>query len=58
MTLCLVITAGFSDTNQIGNAYGIVVVAVMLVTTYLMTFMVWPQASDGGHSVSGGVWIS
>jgi KUP system potassium uptake protein len=22
MTLCLVITAGFSDTNQIGNAYG------------------------------------
>jgi hypothetical protein len=37
---------------------GIVVVAVMLVTTYLMTFMVWPQASDGGHSVSGGVLIS
>jgi hypothetical protein len=54
MTLCLVITAGFSDTNQIGIA----VVAVMLVTTYLMTLMVWPQASDGGHRVSGGVWIS
>jgi hypothetical protein len=29
-----------------------------VVTTYLMALMVWPQASDGGHSVSGGVWIS
>ncbi|CAM6000135.1 unnamed protein product [Sphagnum balticum] len=44
MILCLVITAGFRDTRQIGNAYGIAVVAVMLVTTYLMTLvmlMVW-----------------
>ncbi|MCO5601955.1 hypothetical protein L7F22_056082 [Adiantum nelumboides] len=44
MVLCLVITAGFQKTTQIGNAYGIAVVAVMLVTTILMTLimlLVW-----------------
>eukprot|EP00250_Pteridium_aquilinum_P022177 c25317_g1_i1 orf=164-2554(-) len=44
MVLCVVITAGFQKTTQIGNAYGIAVVAVMLVTTILMTLimlLVW-----------------
>lgn len=44
MVLCVVITAGFRKTTQIGNAYGIAVVAVMLVTTILMTLimlLVW-----------------
>eukprot|EP01018_Ginkgo_biloba_P020423 Gb_34363 [translate_table: standard] len=39
MILCLVITAGFKNTTQIGHAYGIAVVAVMLVTTILMTLI-------------------
>lgn len=44
MILCIVITAGFRKTVQIGNAYGIAVVVVMLVTTILMTLimlLVW-----------------
>lgn len=44
MVLCIIITAGFRKTVQIGNAYGIAVVAVMLVTTVLMTLvmlLVW-----------------
>lgn len=44
MVLCLVITAGFRTTIQIGNAYGIAVVALMLVTTLLMALvmlLVW-----------------
>lgn len=44
MVLCVVITAGFRKTTQIGNAYGVAVVAVMLVTTILMTLimlLVW-----------------
>ncbi|KAG6556338.1 hypothetical protein Mapa_002281 [Marchantia paleacea] len=44
MILCLIITAGFKDTEQIGNAYGIAVVGVMLSTTVLMflvMIMVW-----------------
>ncbi|KAH8971189.1 hypothetical protein BDL97_02G129600 [Sphagnum fallax] len=44
MVLCLVVTAGFTNTSQIGNAYGIAVVAVMLVTTVLLTvvmIIVW-----------------
>ncbi|KAG0620420.1 hypothetical protein M758_4G214400 [Ceratodon purpureus] len=36
MILCLSITAGFRDTDEIGNAYGIAVVMVMLVTTFLI----------------------
>ncbi|KAL2630628.1 hypothetical protein R1flu_015314 [Riccia fluitans] len=44
MVLCLIITAGFKDTEQIGNAYGIAVVGVMLSTTvllFLVMIMVW-----------------
>eukprot|EP00250_Pteridium_aquilinum_P010319 c19296_g1_i1 orf=166-1329(-) len=44
MVLCIVITAGFRGTIQIGNAYGIAVVALMLVTTILMILvmlLVW-----------------
>ncbi|KAL3688521.1 hypothetical protein R1sor_014830 [Riccia sorocarpa] len=44
MILCLIITAGFRDTEQIGNAYGIAVVGVMLSTTiliFLVMIMVW-----------------
>ncbi|KAI5055862.1 hypothetical protein GOP47_0029383 [Adiantum capillus-veneris] len=47
MVLCVVITAGFRKTTQIGNAYGIAVVAVMLVTTILMTLimlLVWRRS--------------
>jgi len=36
MVLCLSITAGYRDTDEIGNAYGIAVVMVMLVTTWLI----------------------
>ncbi|KAG0593278.1 hypothetical protein M758_1G310600 [Ceratodon purpureus] len=39
MVLCLLITAGFRDTNEIGNAYGIAVVVVMIVTTFLMSLV-------------------
>ncbi|KAH6559474.1 hypothetical protein KP509_1Z006500 [Ceratopteris richardii] len=44
MILCIIITAGFRGTIQIGNAYGITVVALMLVTTILMALvmlLVW-----------------
>ncbi|KAJ7563724.1 hypothetical protein O6H91_03G123600 [Diphasiastrum complanatum] len=44
MILCIIITAGFRSTAKIGNAYGICVVAVMLVTTSLLTIimlMIW-----------------
>ncbi|KAH7278195.1 hypothetical protein KP509_38G028800 [Ceratopteris richardii] len=44
MVLCVVITAGFQKTTQIGNAYGLAVIAVMLVTTVLMILimlLVW-----------------
>nr|XP_024390827.1 probable potassium transporter 11 isoform X3 [Physcomitrium patens] len=40
MVLCLCVTAGFRDTDQIGNAYGIAVVMVMIVTTLLMTLVI------------------
>ncbi|KAJ7559498.1 hypothetical protein O6H91_04G088000 [Diphasiastrum complanatum] len=39
MVLCLLITAGFRETTQIGNAYGIAVIGVMLVTTLLLTLI-------------------
>ncbi|XP_024527585.1 potassium transporter 10 isoform X1 [Selaginella moellendorffii] len=39
MVACLVITAGFRETMQIANAYGIAVVGVMLVTTLLMALV-------------------
>ncbi|ERM97498.1 probable potassium transporter 11 [Amborella trichopoda] len=44
MILCIIVTAGFRNTSQIGNAYGTAVVIVMLVTTFLMTLimlLVW-----------------
>ncbi|RWR81951.1 potassium transporter 10-like protein [Cinnamomum micranthum f. kanehirae] len=44
MILCIIVTAGFRNTNQIGNAYGTAVVIVMLVTTFLMILimlLVW-----------------
>ncbi|GMP71118.1 hypothetical protein CsSME_00029658 [Camellia sinensis var. sinensis] len=44
MILCIAVTAGFKNQNQIGNAYGTAVVIVMLATTFLMTLimlLVW-----------------
>ncbi|RZC12251.1 Potassium transporter 11 [Glycine soja] len=44
MILCIAVTAGFENQNQIGNAYGTAVVIVMLVTTILMILimiLVW-----------------
>ncbi|KAJ4757852.1 Potassium transporter [Rhynchospora pubera] len=40
MLLCLAITLGFRDTHMIGNAYGLAVIIVMLVTTCLMFFII------------------
>lgn len=40
MILCLAITIGFRDTTLIGNAYGLAVVTVMLVTTCLMSLVI------------------
>lgn len=47
MVLCLAITIGFRDTTMIGNAYGLAVVTVMLVTTCLMSLvivLVWQKS--------------
>ncbi|KAJ7547569.1 hypothetical protein O6H91_08G092600 [Diphasiastrum complanatum] len=44
MVACVIITAAFKNTTQIGNAYGICVVAVMVVTTSFLTIimlMIW-----------------
>ncbi|MFS8008495.1 putative potassium transporter [Helianthus anomalus] len=44
MILCIVVTAGFKNQSQIGNAYGTAVVIVMLATTFLMILimlLVW-----------------
>ncbi|KAJ7942570.1 Potassium transporter [Quillaja saponaria] len=44
MVLCIVVTAGFKNQNQIGNASGTAVVIVMLLTTLLMIIvmiLVW-----------------
>ncbi|XP_062096808.1 potassium transporter 10-like isoform X1 [Humulus lupulus] len=44
MILCIAVTAGFKNQNQIGNASGTAVVIVMLVTTFLMILvmiLVW-----------------
>ncbi|XP_077223599.1 potassium transporter 7-like [Tasmannia lanceolata] len=46
MVLCLAVTIGFRDTTLIGNAYGIAVITVMFVTTWLMALViifVWQQ---------------
>eukprot|EP00249_Psilotum_nudum_P018191 c26681_g2_i1 orf=652-3183(+) len=44
MIMCVVVTACFKSTDQIGNAYGVAVVGDMLVTTSLVTLimiMIW-----------------
>ncbi|BBN16522.1 KUP system potassium uptake protein [Marchantia polymorpha subsp. ruderalis] len=44
MVLCIIIAAGFRDTTQIGNAYGVAVVSVFFVTTNFVTLiaiMIW-----------------
>ncbi|XP_024370285.1 probable potassium transporter 2 isoform X3 [Physcomitrium patens] len=38
--LCLAVTVGFRDTITIGNAYGLAVITVMLVTTCLMALVI------------------
>ncbi|KAL2603179.1 hypothetical protein R1flu_025959 [Riccia fluitans] len=40
LVLSLAVTIGFKDTTQIGNAYGIAVVTVMLVTTFLVSLVI------------------
>lgn len=40
MVLCVAVTVAFGDTTLIGNAYGIACMTVMLVTTFLMSFIV------------------
>ncbi|KAI5083755.1 hypothetical protein GOP47_0003498 [Adiantum capillus-veneris] len=39
MALCIAITGGFKTTTLIGNAYGIVVIAVMLISTLLLSLI-------------------
>ncbi|KAL4290541.1 hypothetical protein GQ457_14G007950 [Hibiscus cannabinus] len=44
MILCLAVVIGYRDTDKIGNAYGLAVITVMLVTTclmFLVVVMVW-----------------
>ncbi|GLJ28770.1 hypothetical protein SUGI_0567290 [Cryptomeria japonica] len=40
MTLCLAVTVGFRDTKRMGNAAGLAVITVMLVTTCLMSLVI------------------
>lgn len=47
MLLCLAVTIGFRDTNRLGNASGLAVITVMLVTTCLMSLVIvlcWHQS--------------
>ncbi|TKY58626.1 Potassium transporter 6 [Spatholobus suberectus] len=47
MLLCLAVTIGFRDTKLMGNASGLAVVSVMLVTTCLMSLVIvicWHQS--------------
>ncbi|KAK4373201.1 hypothetical protein RND71_008585 [Anisodus tanguticus] len=47
MLLCLAVTIGFRDTKRMGNAAGLAVITVMLVTTCLMSLvivLVWHQS--------------
>ncbi|KAG6513078.1 potassium transporter 8-like [Zingiber officinale] len=39
MILCLAVTVGFRDTKRLGNASGLAVITVMLVTTCLMSLV-------------------
>ncbi|XP_022723695.1 probable potassium transporter 13 [Durio zibethinus] len=46
MVLCLAVVASYRDTDTIGNAYGLAVITVMLVTTclmFLVIVMVWKR---------------
>ncbi|KAK4721236.1 hypothetical protein R3W88_011469 [Solanum pinnatisectum] len=46
MILCLAVTIGFRDTKRLGNAAGLAVITVMLVTTCLMSLVIvlcWHQ---------------
>ncbi|KAL6547265.1 Potassium transporter 6 [Orobanche minor] len=46
MVLCLAVTIGFRDTKRMGNASGLAVITVMLVTTCLMSLVIvlcWQQ---------------
>ncbi|XP_027347462.1 potassium transporter 6-like isoform X2 [Abrus precatorius] len=46
MLLCLAVTVGFRDTKLMGNASGLAVISVMLVTTCLMSLVIvicWDQ---------------
>ncbi|KAK8710230.1 hypothetical protein V6N13_145565 [Hibiscus sabdariffa] len=40
MLLCLAVTIGFQDTKRMGNASGLAVITVMLVTTCLMSLVI------------------
>nr|XP_027097617.1 potassium transporter 6-like [Coffea arabica] len=40
MLLCLAVTIGFRDTKRLGNASGLAVITVMLVTTCLMSLII------------------
>ncbi|XP_064996894.1 potassium transporter 6-like isoform X1 [Musa acuminata AAA Group] len=40
MLLCLAVTIGFRDTKHLGNAQGLAVIIVMLVTTCLMSLVI------------------
>ncbi|KAK4765240.1 hypothetical protein SAY86_026330 [Trapa natans] len=40
MLLCLAVTLGFRDTRRMGNASGLAVITVMLVTTCLMSLVI------------------
>ncbi|XP_022726896.1 potassium transporter 6-like [Durio zibethinus] len=40
MVLCLAVTVGFRDTRRMGNASGLAVITVMLVTTCLMSLVI------------------
>ncbi|KAG9448727.1 hypothetical protein H6P81_008692 [Aristolochia fimbriata] len=47
MLLCLAVTLGFRDTKRMGNASGLAVITVMLVTTCLMSLVIvlcWHQS--------------
>ncbi|XP_011074017.1 potassium transporter 4 [Sesamum indicum] len=47
MILTLAVAVGFHDTNKIGNAYGLAVLSVMLITTFLMALVmvfVWQRS--------------
>lgn len=48
MLLCLAVTIGFRDTKSMGNASGLAVITVMLVTTCLMSLVIvlcWHQSA-------------